>query len=319
MTDLYTDGKFQRSFYNDDNNKRMAVCLYGQYRIGDYLLPWIKHVYDLSEFNIHVDFFVSIKEFNSYNPYTRFDIKDINDLYEFDVEDAKRSIYNILPNVRKFNIIPRDMDYIAIQGNTPVSTGIFDSIMLKQEYELENNIEYDFVFMQRFDSQFLRLDLPKRIVEFLNTLTLVDYRAITTSTNFNFIMATIFIPKTQELESPFRQIQDLVMCGTSTAWDNVAAELPNSFSSNKPELRHKDIYHRPCVHRVNAHSTLYEVMESARVEIIPLTTIYTRGKKQKSHPIIHNVIRETFDLTLDPFDEDTFYHFRDLWMRRVIK
>jgi hypothetical protein len=309
--------KLQRSFYNDNNNKRMAVCLYGQYRIGDYLLSWIKHVYDLSKFDIHVDFFVSIKEFNSYNPYTRHDIKSVDDLYEFNSEEARLGIYNILPNVRKFNIIPRDIDYNAMHSNTPVSSGIFDSLMLKQEYELENDIEYDFVFMQRFDCQFMPFDLPNLIVEFLNGLTLHDYMKITTSTNFNFIMANLIPPTT--LDPPFRQIQDLFMFGTNSAWDNVAAEIPNIFSSNTPEFKYKDIYHRPIVYRRNAHTTLYEAMISAHVEILPIGTIYTHNNIHEYETIKYNVIRDTFDLTLDPFDSDTFYHFRDLWVRRAIK
>ena len=45
--------------------KRIAVCMYGQYRTGDYLVPYFIEFFK-NKYNVQVDFFCSSKETRSY-------------------------------------------------------------------------------------------------------------------------------------------------------------------------------------------------------------------------------------------------------------
>ncbi len=301
------------------NPKRVAVCLYGQVRIGTYLLPWIKHVYDLSSQGVEVDFFVSIKDINSYINDPTYKVGSSQHINTADIINKIKDTLNI----DHVNVITNEQDKIASHSYAPHCTAIFDVILQKQKQEMINHFNYDFVFMQRFDSMFLPINYPLQVIKWLRHLDIHSYKKSTDSFNFNFILAENCIYENVFLSKICYVIQDLMMSGTSFAWDIVATKLAFNFSTTTKELKYTEEYSKAIPRQMDPHMTLTDAIHKAGVDIHPLIRPYTFespwyiGKDNSEH-ITYTVIRDSFDLTLDPFDVATFIKFQKEWSNYVI-
>ena len=49
------------------SSKKIAVCIYGQHRISDYLMPFLRDAYDFSDLGYETEFFCSVKEYLEFN------------------------------------------------------------------------------------------------------------------------------------------------------------------------------------------------------------------------------------------------------------
>ena len=140
--------------------KNIAICMYGQYRSGDACLEYIKKFYNVP--GVNVDYFCSLKPYET--TYTRHKYnKDLNkDLLEQDIlpEDAvKYQTEQITKhyNPKKFKIYTTEYEnqLADLEGSLMHSKVLacwVDSIMLKQIHEAENDMTYDLVIMQRYDT-----------------------------------------------------------------------------------------------------------------------------------------------------------------------
>lgn len=143
--------------------KNIAVCMYGQYRTGDACLEYIKKFYtpgDLQDVNI--DFFCSLKPYET--TYTRHAYNEKNNkvlLHQDQVSDdgLKHQTEQIFKyyNPKKFKVFTKEYEdqlsnIEASIIHSKVLSGWIEAIMLKSQYESENDMSYDLVIMQRYDA-----------------------------------------------------------------------------------------------------------------------------------------------------------------------
>lgn len=156
------DNVEQLNFYPAGINK-VAVCLYGCYRTGDFTLPYIKKWFESD--TVDVDFFCSIKEYEDFSNANGYDAAE-------ELIDEIHDKLNIL-NPKRINTISKSDDeniYHKTQQRGVYS--VVDSIMQKQIYEMETGIEYDIVFVLRYDMLFGcgDISLVDKVVEHANAI-----------------------------------------------------------------------------------------------------------------------------------------------------
>jgi hypothetical protein len=133
--------------------KNIAVCLYGRFGTGEYCAPNILKFFKTNH-NVNVDFFCATKDYNNYY-HTVAECPD--DIKRLDINDLtnKLSVYN--PKGIAISTLEEDE---GRRGQYhPKSTGhlfsqICESIMLKSDYESHNDMQYDVVFVTRYDVLF---------------------------------------------------------------------------------------------------------------------------------------------------------------------
>ena len=148
---------------HDDSHiaiKNIAVCMYGQYRTGDACLEYIKKFYNVS--GVNVDFFCSLKAYET--TYTRkiHNKNNNKNTWKRDIiseDKVKHQTEQITKhcNPKKFKIYTTEYEnqLADMEGSvihSKVLAGWVDSVMLKQQHEAENDITYDLVIMQRYDT-----------------------------------------------------------------------------------------------------------------------------------------------------------------------
>jgi hypothetical protein len=136
---------------------RIAVCLCGQSRTWNYCKENIKNFYDNSfadSNNIEVDYFIHTWDINTWRypnqhhhhfhdePFTEYE-----DLCNF-FNPKKFEIENHESFIEKRNVLYPNVQYITWES---LYHSIKKCILLKRNYELENNFEYDIVIKARFD------------------------------------------------------------------------------------------------------------------------------------------------------------------------
>lgn len=148
---------------------KIAVCLFGQLRTAEYCAPWIKESFNFSAYDretmtwekqnhwdtgkyekyeqpFQVDYFCDFKT----SSFTTNDVGDKKKLHTPRDIDKIRSLYNPVAE----HITPDAVDVI-IANNRPFAGKMFSSmcrtVLLKQQYELQNNFMYDAVFLHRYD------------------------------------------------------------------------------------------------------------------------------------------------------------------------
>lgn len=154
---------------------KVAICMYGQWRSGDICLPYLKKFFSNTA-GAEVDFFCSVKKYNS--PANRPDLNAKHFYTDSKIIEIKEKLISTL-NVKKIKIYS-DPDYLY--GGFLRYTGIIDAVMLKRTYEVENNIEYDLVFLCRYDTLVRPLEYFK---ELISTLTKVENLKIFRRFNHN--------------------------------------------------------------------------------------------------------------------------------------
>lgn len=155
---------------------RIAVCLFGQPRTGIYTAPWILESFNIpagTEINIYskpfdsyhpllqrqqceveVDYFFNVKDYNIYFntkgdpvwdkvrpiPVSESDIQQLVDLY-------KPSAYEVVSADSERNMLDGERN-----SYTAMYYSISRAMRLKRQYEINNNVNYDFCFAHRFDT-----------------------------------------------------------------------------------------------------------------------------------------------------------------------
>lgn len=155
---------------------RIAVCLYGQPRTGIYTAPWIRECFNIpagTEINIYskpfdsyhpllqrqqceveVDYFFNVKDYNIY-----FNTKGDPEWDQIRPIPVSESDLQQLVNLyqpRAYEVSSTDSERNLINGERNGYTAMYYSISramrLKRQYEINNDINYDFCFAHRFDT-----------------------------------------------------------------------------------------------------------------------------------------------------------------------
>jgi hypothetical protein len=129
--------------------KRIAVCLYGQFRTGAYCVPWIHET--LKEFthnNWIVDVFVSTKEHNFEN--------NVPGATEYLTSNVKINKTLSILNPIETMIIRKSQDKGLIDScrafYAPGMLSLCNAVYLKQKKEQVDNFQYDVVLVTRLDT-----------------------------------------------------------------------------------------------------------------------------------------------------------------------
>ena len=131
---------------------RVAVCLYGQYRAGDYLLNNFRNIQ--ASAGCEVDFHCSTKSLNNVRT-------SPGDARYVDPGMLEQKITSGL-QPKSFNIIADAVDQRFEEVSAERSGllySIADSIRLKTEYESANHFVYDMVIVTRYDALIAPVDL----------------------------------------------------------------------------------------------------------------------------------------------------------------
>ena len=280
--------KFENIHMYPHGAKRIAVCLYGCYRTGDYVLPWLKK--SLTSTTVQVDYFCSTRNFDEYR--TVAGVKE--KLHRTDEElIEKLSILNPI----SIDILDYD-DVAKFDRARATEKSMADSIMLKQLHEANTGIEYDIVLLARYDTLPEPMpNLANRLSKIANTMTYKQHYA-DLITNCRKSWICTYKQRHGLSHSPWASsMHDYFMYGSSIAMDLIALEFlklagspEHSAARNQKRKSGTGLRH--------IHMTLATVIRQMDIEILGM-------------PFINSVIvRPYADLTLDPTVPDNFEKLR---------
>jgi len=223
--------------------KKIAVCMYGQYRTGDICIDFLKKFYDMPGYQ--VDFFCSLKPYST--SYTRkaFNKKNNRQILHIDKENKEIIQKNISTIKNKLN--PKKFKLYTIEYeselknidksivHSKVLAGWVDSLMLKTMYEVEQNITYDMVVMQRYDVIIYPKEVFKAMVRTLDGVCVSNRNTFRTNNKDFLIFDPIQFYRKQPGIFSYANAQDLWTVGFGTALDTLAYEalnyIPSKFNS----------------------------------------------------------------------------------------
>ena len=222
--------------------KNIAVCFYGQYRTGDACLKAIKNFYKLSDdHNINVDFFCSFKSYET--TYTRHKFNKQNNkdwtskkIYKsFEVQKQIDYIQEVLQpksiKVMDTNVEESLKDHEKSIIHSKVLNAWNHAINLKQVYEIENDLTYDMVFMQRYDAVIYPLYAFECIVKKFNNLETSTRNIFNSGDKCAFFSNTIDLIRNNFGLGFYPNSQDMWCFGIGPAIDMIVAEFLASMNS----------------------------------------------------------------------------------------
>lgn len=266
--------------------KRIAVCLYGTYRTGDWVLPYLKEA--LSSDLCEVDFFCSVKDFDYYKVSNAL---NTNPKVHYDSTELNRKLTDIL-QPKRINVITEDIEANYVLGNNGTAFGMSDAILQKQIYEAENNISYDIVFVTRYDA----LPAPEgnrslvdRIVRYFNKM---EYKRHGHPGGLIGDTTGRWIVTRQDLHNLHHQpwgcvLHDYFFYGSNQAVNALGIELVkyNYRASGKGQTHYRT---------TNIHEIMYTVLQQLNIPVLEDIRLFVRS----------TIIRPFADLTADPTKAD---------------
>ena len=297
---MKTNLKFKKSC------QRIAICLYGQYRTGDYLLPYFKALSEQT--NCVVDFFCSTKEQNYYRFSKSAEVhkRNLNNIQYVDKEILKEKIISSGINVKSINVVSDNADEKFREARIE-RNGLFytmaDSLNLKTLYEAEHGFVYDIVLLTRYDAFIGPVDM----LEYLRTW----YNNSTTDTfekDFNYALMNNWLiahPMFSALTTT-TGLQDILTIGSSVSMDMISTELSMIMQSNlnpktsKPVLSehfcgHSGLGYAAIAAGVGFSSDLGRI-DSRTNEYYFQGSLEVVGPVHRKKGIRYTLIRETWDM-----------------------
>jgi hypothetical protein len=256
--------------------KNIAVCLYGRFGTGEYCAPSILKFFK-NTLGVNVDFFCATKDYDNY--YTT-NYKTIHaggtDIERLDISDLtnKLSVYN-----------PKDIAISTLEederrrGAHPSSNGhmfsqMSNSIMLKSKYEVNNDMQYDVVFVTRYDI------LIKHGIDTTTDNFYLDHYIAWHNNEFinkqydlfsNTSKAWMFSHQMGKnpghLSEVFRNIyQDMLFFGSSLAMDLFAANAL-LITSDQHHKTNKKTHIYPDLYRRDGHEGLGYIFRKSNISV----------------------------------------------------
>ena len=232
---------------------RVAVCLYGQYRAGDYLLNNFRNIQ--ASAGCEVDFHCSTKSLNNVRT-------SPGDARYVDPGMLEQKITAGL-KPKSFNIIADSVDQRFEEVSAERSGllySIADSIRLKTEYESANHFVYDMVILTRYDALIAPVDFINKLRRWYNTIKMHDFeRAFGYSIVNNWLISS---PLYSEDWGTWG-IQDILFVGSSYSTDALATELQWIIHGNLDGYAN----HAPIAHTMCGHSGIMQAARSAGINV----------------------------------------------------
>jgi len=153
--------------------KNIAVCLYGRFGTGEFCAPNTLEFFKNTK-GVNVDFFCASKDYDNYY-HTKYN-RSRDDITKIDTEylTDMLSMYNPKDTL----IVEYEVDLRRgfESSGALLFNQICESIMLKSNYEVNNDMQYDVVFVTRYDvlfhpnmSTYLDHYIEWHNTEFINT------------------------------------------------------------------------------------------------------------------------------------------------------
>jgi hypothetical protein len=120
---------------------RIALCLYGQYRTGDYCLPWIKQQFEFAD----VDVYAHLK---SYNSFTNQVVPSNSEFQEGHIEEKLGALFGT--SVKYVHVLHRHDNPFLARGVWHFAS-LFASIQASVYRALLYADKYDMIVAQRTD------------------------------------------------------------------------------------------------------------------------------------------------------------------------
>ena len=255
--------------------KRIAVCLYGCYRTGDYVLPWLKK--SLTHPDVHVDYFCSARNYDEYRTLIR---QKPEKIYRSDDElIEKLSILNPTSvEIQDYEITEK------YNGASATEKSMADAIMLKQIHEATTGIEYDIVLLARYDTLAAPLDnLAKHLATMGSLLTYgPSYHEKDLICNARGAWIGTHRQQHGLVHSPWADsVHDYFVVGSSVAMDIIAMEFLKQIKPNKEN-------YKSGITLRHIHMTLGTIIRQQDIQT--MECMFVRS----------TIIRPYADLTLDP-------------------
>jgi hypothetical protein len=252
--------------------KKIAVCLYGCYRTGDYVLPWLKK--SLTHSDVQVDYFCSTRNYDEYRT-TKFQAAENNHRSDEEITELLSILNPISIEIQDYNIT--DQFYHASVADKSMA----DVIMLKQIHEATTGIEYDVVLLTRYDTLAEPMpSLAKHIATMVEGMRYDNYDDRISNARCAWISTL-----TQQHglgHSPWAScVHDYFVFGSSVAMDLIALE----FLKHIKPVNEKTMSGSG---RRHIHMTMATAIRLQDIQIIE--RMYIRS----------TIVRPYTDLTLDP-------------------
>ena len=286
--------------------RNIAVCMYGQYRTGDACLKYIKDFYSLgSDSNVNVDFFCSLKPYETtytrhiHNEATNKDYMQQDQLSESAVDHQRKQIYKYY-NPKKFKVFEKEYEdqlkhIDATIMHSKVLSAWTEAVMLKQEYEAENNMSYDLVIMQRYDVILWPTWSFRAILHKMNGISVAERMSLATAEKNILMFQPIDFLRPANLCLFYPNGQDLWVWGFGNALDvfvyDALEHIPSKHTSNFDKKKYNTGYPHIDTHemlgsiarKMNLPTSMFPYLEvGTREAILPLEIMPLRKNKLAS-------------------------------------
>lgn len=277
---------------------RIAVCLYGCYRTGEYCLPYLLDFFKSP--NVTFDFFGATKNINEYTVDAHMREQGIKE-----VPNPYISIKRILGNKLKgFKLVDEETEKNHNINRSYIFSQMYDSILLKSNFEMEHDFKYDLVWVCRWDVVYRNIEFIDALVQKLNSET---YEEILNK-GYGMLDRRCFVDTLGSVKGfnpALPGFQDLFFCANSANIDILADEFLNF--TKYPDWKPTDIIHGNFLdHDIDGHEGLGVALYNTKLHITQLTLPH--------HHSGYIIIRPYVDLSKNLYDDNNFDEALGYWM-----
>ena len=315
--------------------KRIAVCFYGQYRTGDYLMPYFKEFYSSEIYpEVQFDFFCSTKATRSYpnSPNEQLNNTHLEENIH-SAEELTHKLENCILNPVAVNVMSQEYDEETVGENgwSKLFHGMADSLRMKAIYEVENDFEYDLVFIARYDILIHPVNMITNIITWYNTCNANNfYTAFSGEKMDRFFVSYTLTYETSIVHRTVAGIQDLFTWCSSSASNLIMNECWRMLQQKAHKNSNVIQFHDASPDLMDGHGGLGEMVRRSNIGYshgypkissvcgmkFPLDE--NEPDPQSFHPHL-TVVREFFDLTLDPLHYETAIKHGDDWVNDAVR
>jgi len=301
--------------------KRIAVCMYGQYRTGDYLVPYFIEFFK-NKYNVQVDFFCSSKETRSYlnSPHERNNNTD-NVQQVWNKKDLTEKLQNSKLQPKAVNVISQEEEEDLFHGWMKLFNGIADSIKLKVTHELKNNFTYDLVFVCRYDVVTAPMHIVDRTIRWYDNITKLQYKNVFGDSLTNFVVAE-HIQHDDLIYQSVPGIQDLFFYGSNESINLLMNEIIRALTHYLNQDNRGLLVHDSLV-MFDGHAGLDFMFRKNNTGVSGCFPVFEgeesvfKGQTEtwmEPDRVFITVVREFFDLSLDPTKIESVQAHADQWV-----
>ena len=325
--------------------KNVAICMYGQYRTGDACLEYIKKFYQAK--NVNIDFFCSVKEYETTYTRLEYNKNTLGTTDHLTQRPLDKTAIEYQSNQIKTHYQPKKFEVYKTRNesilldmkqsilHSKVLSAWAESIMLKQQYEAENNMTYDLVIMQRYDVIVWPSFAFEKVLYGIQGLRVGNPRTIPTSDKNIMFFDQIGPFRPEQIGSfMYPNGQDLWVWGLGNSLDvwvyEALQHIPSGLSSNYTTKQYNYAYPYYDTHemlacickKMNIPTSVFPLV-SEKGAILPLQHRNTAGFKQPNSIVIRDsywedgIIPDLVALGDDVIEELYNSRILDLWMKGI--